>query len=466
MSSSKTAIIRIEKAGKQNVGDITKITGLVKAKYLIPIIDTLDLEANPRSSKTGSVTNSIQESIATDPQTFPFKTKGILLAASIYEELDRGRLSISFEDTAIEGILDGGHNLLAIGLFMLKQAYDYAEETMPKGAFTWSEFKELWAKSKLVIKSFTEYLRTLPDDDPNHDMLRFYVPIELLVPTDQDDFNGVEYFKANLLDICSARNNNVQLRVEAKANQMGYFDDLKTKIERKNPSLHDRIEWKTNDGGDVKIADIIALGWIPLTLIPSVKDSTGKVVDPPAPNKLYSGKGDCVARFERFMSSGEVTKQVGDYKKEIINPMVVSALKITAELPELYDYIYAVFPELYNKADGKYGRIGAVKALNEKRKKKTTPFENKIIPTMSPEGFITPLIYGMIELLERDNEADCIKWRVDDPKQFLVEKLPEIVKRYSNVLAPWGYDPQKVGKAPQSYEQASDAYKMALAGII
>ena len=100
-------ILKMDFPGEQTVGEITKMVGLVKAKYLIPVIDSLDLDANPRSSRTGPVTDSIQESIAYDAKVFPFKTKGILLAASQYERLERGRIKITPDNPAVEGILDG-----------------------------------------------------------------------------------------------------------------------------------------------------------------------------------------------------------------------------------------------------------------------------------------------------------------------------------------------------------------------
>lgn len=99
----ESVIIKFDFPGEQTVGEITKVVGLVAAKYMVPIIDALDLEANPRSSKTGSVTSDIQESIETDPMIFPFKTKGILLAASQYERLERNRYKITPENRSIVG---------------------------------------------------------------------------------------------------------------------------------------------------------------------------------------------------------------------------------------------------------------------------------------------------------------------------------------------------------------------------
>ena len=67
---------------------------------------------------------------------FPFKTKGILLASSRYENLDRDRVRIHFDSRNIEGILDGGHNTLAIGLLILKRALDFTGGKLPRGQKT------------------------------------------------------------------------------------------------------------------------------------------------------------------------------------------------------------------------------------------------------------------------------------------------------------------------------------------
>ena len=87
LNKNASVIIKLDFPAEQTVGEITKIVGLTKARYLVPVIDFLDLDANPRSSKTCSVTDAIEDSIEIDPAVFPFKTKGILLAASQYEHL-------------------------------------------------------------------------------------------------------------------------------------------------------------------------------------------------------------------------------------------------------------------------------------------------------------------------------------------------------------------------------------------
>lgn len=463
LNKNSSVIIKFDFSNEQTVGEITKIVGLTQAKYLVPVIDLLDLEANPRSSRTGAVTDAIQDSIEHDPDVFPFKTKGILLAASKYERLERGRIKITPDNPEIEGILDGGHNTLAIGLYILRKSMEYKGVSFPRGAKTWDDFKSLWQSNRDVVDEYLEALRK----DPSIGNLSFFVPVELLVPREVDDTRCVDSFKNDLLEICAARNNNVQLQISAKANQLGYFDTLKTLMDAHNPILSNRIEWKTNDGGDVKAQDIVALAWISLNLITPVKDANGRTIDPVLPQNIYRGKGGCLKQFEKLMSSPEVTQENSvDYKHELINEEVRSAFKIAVELPELFDYIYQVFPDLYNAAGGSYGNISAVKKLNEKRKDKTTPFTSQEVETVSPEGFIVPLVYGLQALMENRvvNGHNEIHWK-QPPMVFLHNNLKKIVKHYYGIINTCDYDPQKVGKNAFSYEQALVAFKMAIAGI-
>ena len=56
---STDIIVRFTDSYEQKVGDIKKIVGLMSPKSIIKIIDTLDLDANPRNSRLGSVTDAI-----------------------------------------------------------------------------------------------------------------------------------------------------------------------------------------------------------------------------------------------------------------------------------------------------------------------------------------------------------------------------------------------------------------------
>lgn len=228
---------------------------------------------------------------------FPFKTKGILLAASQYECLERNRYKITPENRSFEGILDGGHNTLAIGLYILQRAMEAGAGVSP-GQKTWDEFKTLWRQNTDSVHAYLEALKK----ETNDRTLDFYIPAELLVPRDPEDLACVEAFRRELLEICAARNNNVQLPVSDKANQMGYFEDLKELLDARNPAVSDRVAWKTNDGGDIKAQDIVALAWIPLNLITPVRDGNGGLWSRCWHRTSIATRAGCLKQFEKLMS--------------------------------------------------------------------------------------------------------------------------------------------------------------------
>lgn len=228
-------IVRLKQSASETVGDITRIIGLMPAKSIIPVIDNLDLEANPRDSKLGNVTNDIQDSIREDEnnpdnQLLPFKSNGLLIAASRCESLERERYQLEFVDHAIEGILDGGHNTLAYGTYILQEAMRALDKPQLKRRLimTWSDFKSQWVACRSDIDS---YLGLIRDDKDNLlengiSTLNFLIPTELIVPRDSSDELCVTNFTNSLLEICDARNNNAPLKEETKANKEGLLDSF------------------------------------------------------------------------------------------------------------------------------------------------------------------------------------------------------------------------------------------------
>ncbi len=452
-------ILKFDYAGEQTVKDITKIVGLVNARYLITVIDHLNLEANPRSSKTGDVTEAIQETIRNNSDLFPFMSKGILLGASQYERLERNRIRINIVDPQVEGILDGGHNTLAIGLYILSEALDYANEQMPKGSKTWDQFKALWDANRDKVENYIKDLQATESNDE----LSFFVPVELLVPRDPRDEGCVLSFRNDLYSICEARNHNHELDLSTKENQRGYFEALKETLERHNPQITARVRWKTNTEGDVKAIDLVAIAWIALNLVTPVRDerNLNKKVEPVAPTQIFSAKAACMSQFDKLMGSPDVTiESDNNYRRELVNDEVKSAFEVAVQLPELYDYIYEQFPRLYNRAGGSYGGLAAVENVN-KKSKKVTPFSGKEIDVLSPEGFLIPLLYGMQSLMEAttdNNGHRIIRWK-QAPMPYLVNNLERIVKEYRDVILGLDKDPQKVGKNKLSYTTALRLFK-------
>jgi hypothetical protein len=436
-------VIRFEQVSEQTEGPVKRIIGFVRAKNMLQLFDAADLDANPRSAKAGAVTADIIESIRSTPETFPFKTKGILVGAANYESLQRNRYQLKFEDTKIEGILDGGHNMLAIGTVVLSRAIDDAKAI--KKIKLWPDLKSAWDEHRDAI----EALRKQPVEDGGEGPLDFLVPLEILVPSDVEDEDTVAEFNSSLLDICAARNNNVELTLETKANKKGFYEYLRKSLPQ---DISDRVEWKTNDGGDIKVRDLIALSWIPLSVI----DLPVDIHIPP--QNIYRNKGACAQEFDKLMSDPAVsTESEGDYTHELKHSGVHSAMMLAGQLPVLYDKIYRDFPEAYNRNDGKFGRISIVKLAEEMRTKPTSHFTETKVRYSYPDGLIMPLVYGLRALMQVD-EKGLVSWR-EDPAKFLDECLDSIVKKYRVVLDAFRFDPQKIGKNEGSYELVLDAFE-------
>ncbi len=450
MSMSPPVMLRFEQSAEQSFESTRRVVGFVRLRHLAPILTAANLESNPRSSKVGPITDAITESLENTPDTFPAKTKGILIGTANYVPRERQRYELQFQDPQLEGILDGGHNALALGLRILKCAgIDDQELSHVK---LWIDFKTLWDDNLGLVD--------LAVKDASNDDLDVLVPVELLVPADSENTASIEAFSAALLDICAARNNNAQLKAETQANQRGYFEALKELLPEK---IEKDVEWKTNDGGRIKAADVLALAWIPLTLLPLPKDEDGRKVEAPVPQNVYRSKGDCVTRFERLMSSPDVSVLGSDgYRRDLKSDAIRSAFKITAELLNLYDIIYKRLPDAYNRNDGKFGRITAVKKMNPEKspRKKYAKFSHKEVTTAIPEGFIIPLVYGLQSLMFV-NDAGEVDWRTE-PREFLEDNFETVVGDYKSAIALLEYDPQKVGKAPEAYRMAKSAYEMVL----
>ena len=69
-----SVIVRFDQVAEQAAGSVLRIFGFSRARELLQLFDSADLEANPRSAKAGQVTEDILESIVETPDTFVFIT--------------------------------------------------------------------------------------------------------------------------------------------------------------------------------------------------------------------------------------------------------------------------------------------------------------------------------------------------------------------------------------------------------
>lgn len=442
-------------SSENSIAGIKRYTGFVRGRDLYALFDHVTLEANPRSAKVGSVTNAILESLEKTPELFPFKSKGILIGTARYEALQRNRFELIFENPDSEGILDGGHNMLGIGIHMLSAVADKRELDRIS---LWEDMKELWDTHREELEAVREHFD-------------FLVPVELLVPSNPDDVQAVQQFEMSVLDICAARNNNAQLTQETKSNKLGFYTEIR---ERLDPTIAARVEWKSNEwesseARPIKVRDLLALAWIPLNkaneagLLPLDISVT--------PQNIYRNKGECSKQFDKLMLDPRVSEPRDGPTHELTNETVASCFDILADLPALYDQIYEEFPNAYNSDNYRFGSSTIVKIYDpvkrETAKDKTayvvtqptTHFLNHSVYYRYPDGLIMPLVYGLKGLMEiRDKR---VIWATD-PGFFLTRYLGDIAGAYRLVLDMARFDPQKLAKNQASHEFAVGEFEKAL----
>jgi hypothetical protein len=438
-TSSYKTIIRFEQAAEQADGPIKRVVGFVPAKNMLSLFDDATLDANPRSAKANNVVADIIDSVRESPKIFQFKTKGILLGTSDFTELERKRYELRFNDPAYEGLLDGGHNLLALGIYLLSHVID--DKNLRKLKL-WEDMKAAWSTNREAVFAI-------------RDEFAFKVPVELLLPSNPDDDEVVSEFRLALIDICAARNNNAQLTTEARAHQRGFYEEIRKRM----PSeIGDRIEWKSNewasdDSRPIKVRDLVALAWIPLTalneahLLPTRSENGSPLNFAVLPQNIYGKKGELSMLFDKLMEHPEVSRQKNGPQYEMHNTSVGSAFDLVAMLPALYDKIFVNMGDAYNKATaGKFGRIKAVKI--PKRGCVYSPFTQQESEYGVPDGFVLPVLYGLKRIMEIKNRK--VQW-LADPVAFLDRHMKALIGAFKMPMEMAGFDPQKVAKNENSY---------------
>lgn len=442
--SQKSVIVRFhEFCIQEDSAPLNRLSGFMYGASMVDLIDEFLnekyaaeemelLESNPRNPKRTTITADIISTLKENSELFPLMSKGILVSAAECKKLERNRFEISFVNPRINGILDGGHNTLAVALYFLEKAGAFDNEI--RKVKRWTDLKALWNAYSPVIEETKK-------------LINFLMPAEIIYPkvNAEDEYD----FVTSIMDIAQARNNNTQLSEETKANKKGHYESLKQFVD---PNLEKKIEWRTNDGGLIKVRELVALSLIPLSKLEIGKDIN--------PVQIYSSKADCVRTFDKIITDPVVSVPAkGDFQIEIRDQKVLSALKMVAKLPELYDLIYESLPDAYNKnASGKFGRINSVTWDDDKNVGKTKYYGHAVIYAY-PEGFIMPLMYSMRELMQEHEVTGNLVWIVD-PTSFVKKYLKDILSSYGeSVIKMAKYDPQVVGKNRGSYAIASMAVR-------
>lgn len=436
-----------------NEAPLRRIRGEVAMRGLIDLITNEELQANPRHSKRSNITKDIEETLQTNPVMMRYYSKGLLIGASEVILRDRHRYQIEFVDPYREGILDGGHNALAIGITLLQEAG--IDEKEIKKIKVWNDLKECWMKHLADVEKLKQ-----AESTPTLDAL---VPVEILTSVESKDGEvDPALFKELILGICANRNQNAQLAAESMANQSGIFDFLKAALPQE---IVNAVAWRTNDKGRVDPRALVALTWVTLSKVPTLEKYG---VQPVAGTGAYSGKAEALNRFTKLMEAEGAAEKTKDGNSfVVIDPYLASAFDLVPDVLKCYDLFYREYRGAYNANNGTFGRINAVKKVS--KGKNYTMFSNELVDgDVPPLGFLMPVVFSLQSLIKVNKDEKKLEW-LTSPYEFFSNKnnLNAVVGAVKPIIEMAGWDPQRVGKGSASYNAAAEkARNLVLESLI
>lgn len=457
--SNKKLILKVDNQCGQHTKHLNKLTGTIDLLNIAKLINSVGLTANPRKSKVCTQTDQIMETLQFNPKMFRFFSKGLLLSSSNCYELERNRVNLTFEDPDYEGICDGGHTTLAIGLFILESVL----QIKTKGIKKWDEFHKLWTEV-MNEKMFSKLEKAIKFDETGR--FKVEIPVDINYPTE----TGEPFFESNIYQISDARNNNTALSETTKANHKHYYDLLKNQVDS---VINEKVMWVDNDstaqGKTLKVNEILSLALIPMIPLQK-KELLPKNVEKINPIYIYSSKGKCVKIFNNIISEASEDYKDQGYKEMLnkikVNKFLMSAFEMMSIIPDLDDFMYKSFPDFYNATNKRFMTLDSVKKYsttekgpNITRKKKYTDFTGVEVEFNYPKGHYLPILSSIHVLMEVTKEG--VKWKTD-PRKFLEKNLPVIMSSYIKQMESQDFNPQKIGKTQSVYDFVEAKFELLL----
>lgn len=434
--SNQGLIIRLRDPNEISESPICRTTGYLSAANLLSLFEATDLTANPRLPRVNEQVKDMWKAIEEGRgQFFHYKNNGILLATTACESLERDRFRLRFETTnSVEsprGVLNGGHTMLACISSLIRQVASRKETKLPKFGL-WKDFREtIWPDWRAEVLEQIEELQ------------QFLVPIEILHPYQGQD----EQFDNLIHEIAEARNNNCELTDETASNHSGFYEDLKAAMP--DDKIRSAIEWRTNDGGRIKARDVVALACVPLSLIAE------EIVDHKFDLKhCYNSAAKCTSFFSEIYQKVSVpVNAVYQLNDDEHGRLMASAIALTRELVELYDWLMIEFPLAYNRAGGKFGNITGMRQGDDY----VTRYRELSCEYSYSDGFFMPILAATRILIAR--EENRLYWS-QNPKDFLERNLDRIMRTFKGVVKANSFDGRLLGRDQSVYEMAFETLSM------
>lgn len=333
--------------------------------------------ANPRGKNVRRLVSSLRD----DPAGFSRKNRGLnVLCSEAKTKMLKGgefETSLIFKDLSVEGVIDGGHTLTAIKLYL----------------------KELYAEGSDDTTAQVKLFITCGDLDKN-----------------------------SAIETAEALNTSLQVSKKDLSNLKGFYEPIKELVS--SFKFFNLIDFKSNEAekSALSVYDIIALFYAMDVKSFPIKIEDGEAICESHPCDSYNSKSHIGDRWDGYIMDFGWSAENPYYKLRLVLPTLI----------ELFEYIQINIADWYNSTDhSRYGAIvdggGANRKSNAARRPGKTIFYQVPLEYHTPKSIVMPIFAALRFLLEEDENGYYLF--KEDPFKFLSVKGGAIVRKTIAIMS-------------------------------
>jgi hypothetical protein len=253
-----------------------------------------------------------------------------------------------------------------------------------------------------------------------------------------------DYTDDEIVEIAEALNTSEQVRSSDLANFRGDYDKLKKVLNTTGlqVSYYDGDNSNKRDYTVVEILQLLNL-FGPMDLETEDWD----------PSVSYRSKETCISNFcgENCKNRGLTQKQAQAEYEELFD--------VLPYIIEMYEFIPAELPDLYNAGGGKFGGISFVSQATGNTTKHVLPLTQKAITYTPKSGWRFPMLAALRPCLAKKSGQYYFKY---DPKKVIAAIGVKLFKQVVEASRDFSGKLTQVGRQPQLYRNMAGMVETAI----
>lgn len=254
-----------------------------------------------------------------------------------------------------------------------------------------------------------------------------------------------EYSNDEIAEIAEALNTSEQVRSSDLANFRGDYDKLKKVLETTGLQIQ-YFDGENENKRDYSVVEILQL----LNLFAPMDLETDDGWDP---SVSYRSRETCISNFcgENHDSRGLTKKQAAAEFEELFD--------VLPYIIEMYEYIPAELPGLYNANGGRFGAVSFIAQKPGNTTEHVLPLTRKAITYSPKSGWRFPMLAALRPCLAKRGGQYYFKY---DPKKVIAHLGVKLFKKVVSAASEFSGKMTQVGRQPSLYRDMAKTVEMAI----